>query len=160
MKRKFFLNGKEVEINLIRNKNGQVSFRHEGREFTYDLVNKLDNKLTLKSDNKSSQVVFSNGQYIVNGLDVIIEKPNLGRKKGGADEAGHMTSPMPGKILKVMVASGDEVKAGDSLIVMEAMKMEHTIKANCDGIVESVHYQVGQQVDGGVDLVDLKEASK
>jgi len=158
MRRKFFLNGKEIEIELIRNRHGQVCFRHEGREFTYDLINKHENKLTLKSENQTSRVSFSNGQYIVNGLDAFVERPQHGRKKGGSDEAGHMTSPMPGKILKVFVACGDEVKKGDSLVVMEAMKMEHTIKANCDGIVESLHYKVGEQVDGGVDLVDLKEA--
>ncbi len=160
MKRKFFLNGKEIEIELIRNRNGQVSFRHEGQEFNFDLVNKSENKLTLQTDNKTNQVVFANGQYIVNGLDVTIERPQHGRKKSGSDEAGHMTSPMPGKILKVMVSCGDHVKIGDSLVVMEAMKMEHTIKANCDGEVSSIHYKVGEQVDGGVDLVDLKETEK
>ncbi|MFG1513882.1 biotin/lipoyl-containing protein, partial [Halobacteriovorax sp. ZH3_bin.1] len=63
--------------------------------------------------------------------------------------------PMPGKILKVHVELGQEVKIGDALIVMEAMKMEHTVKASRDGKIDAILVQEGQTIDGGVDLVEL-----
>jgi biotin carboxyl carrier protein len=55
----------------------------------------------------------------------------------GASTSGHpvVKSPMPGKVIKVQFKDGDSVKAGDKIIVLEAMKMEHIISAPCDGFV-------------------------
>jgi 3-methylcrotonyl-CoA carboxylase alpha subunit len=65
-------------------------------------------------------------------------------------------APMPGKIVAVNVTDGASVRAGDVLVVLEAMKMEHAIKAPVDGTVSAVHYGVGDQVDEGVDLIDFE----
>ncbi|MGB3276342.1 MAG: biotin/lipoyl-containing protein, partial [Castellaniella sp.] len=72
------------------------------------------------------------------------------------DTAGGLTAPMPGKILSVAVAAGDTVTRGAPLLVMEAMKMEHTIEAPHDGVVKEVFYAVGDQVTEGVTLIDLE----
>ena len=66
-----------------------------------------------------------------------------------------LESPMPGKVLQVAVAHGDEVTDGQALVIIEAMKMEFTIKAPHDGIVDKVYYQVGDQVAVGDILVKL-----
>ena len=63
---------------------------------------------------------------------------------------------MPGKILSVAVAAGEAVTRGTPLLVMEAMKMEHTIDAPHDGTVREVFYAVGDQVAEGVVLIDLE----
>jgi 3-methylcrotonyl-CoA carboxylase alpha subunit len=69
---------------------------------------------------------------------------------GELDEAGgKLTAPMPGKIIAVMVKVGDDVKKGTPLVILEAMKMEHTIVAPVDGIVSQVHFKVGEQVSDG-----------
>jgi acetyl-CoA/propionyl-CoA carboxylase biotin carboxyl carrier protein len=68
---------------------------------------------------------------------------------GGADTAvadGPLTSPMPGTVLAVRVAEGDPVTAGTPLLVVEAMKMEHTITARVDGVVAQLYVRPGQQV--------------
>jgi 3-methylcrotonyl-CoA carboxylase alpha subunit len=75
------------------------------------------------------------------------------------DAAGGLTAPMPGKILSVAVAAGDSVTRGTPLIVMEAMKMEHTIEAPHDGTVKEIFYAVGDQVAEGVTLIDLESAA-
>ena len=67
----------------------------------------------------------------------------------------NLESPMPGKVLKVMVAAGDIVTDGQPLVIVEAMKMEFTVKAPHDGKVERVRYSVGQQVAVGDVLVEL-----
>ena len=67
-----------------------------------------------------------------------------------------MLSPMPGKILKLFVGPGDRVAEGDSLLILEAMKMEHTVKANRAGRIAQIYFKEGQLVDGGVDLVDIE----
>lgn len=72
-------------------------------------------------------------------------------------EGGKLAAPMPGRIIAVMVEAGAAIKKGDALIVMEAMKMEHTLTAPADGIVEEVLYAVGDQVQDGAQLVALKQ---
>ena len=68
-----------------------------------------------------------------------------------------MTAPMPGKILEVKVADGQTVEAGELLLVMEAMKMEHRIVAPTDGVVARVNFSVGDQVQQGDVLVEMSE---
>ncbi len=74
--------------------------------------------------------------------------------EGDADDA-RLTAPMPGKIIALMVNSGAKVSRGQPLLVMEAMKMEHTINAPADGEVTSVLYGVGEQVAEGARLVEF-----
>ncbi|MBL8669254.1 MAG: biotin/lipoyl-binding protein [Alphaproteobacteria bacterium] len=73
---------------------------------------------------------------------------------GGRDR---LAAPMPGKIVAVAVKPGDRVTRGQALLVMEAMKMEHTIAAPQDGIIAAVPFAVGEQVEEGVRLVTLAE---
>jgi 3-methylcrotonyl-CoA carboxylase alpha subunit len=69
--------------------------------------------------------------------------------------AGRLTAPMPGKVVSFAVKSGDTVKAGQTLAVMEAMKMEHTIAAPKDGTVAELLYAPGDQVAEGAELLTL-----
>jgi 3-methylcrotonyl-CoA carboxylase alpha subunit len=75
-----------------------------------------------------------------------------------ADHGGNLTAPMPGKIISLSVKAGDTVKKGDALMVMEAMKMEHSITAPTSGIVEEVFFAVGDQVTDGAELIRIEEA--
>jgi 3-methylcrotonyl-CoA carboxylase alpha subunit len=73
---------------------------------------------------------------------------------GEAEAAGgRLTAPMPGKVVAVLASAGQKVKKGDPLVIMEAMKMEHTIAAPSDGLVEEILYQVGDQVSDGAPLL-------
>ncbi len=72
-------------------------------------------------------------------------------------EGGRLTAPMPGKIVAVLVEAGQTVKKGEPLLIMEAMKMEHTISAPHDGKVAEVLYLVGDQVTEGAQLLQFGE---
>ena len=75
------------------------------------------------------------------------------------DEAeGALSAPMPGKVVRQPVAQGQRVARGAALLVLEAMKMEHTIIAPCDGRVVQLHYAEGDQVEEGVILIDFEPA--
>ena len=70
-------------------------------------------------------------------------------------EGGRLSAPMPGKILSFSVKAGDKVTKGQPLAVMEAMKMEHTIAAPADGVVEELLYAPGDQVTEGSELLKI-----
>ncbi|MDE0723561.1 MAG: ATP-grasp domain-containing protein [Alphaproteobacteria bacterium] len=73
---------------------------------------------------------------------------------------GALTASIPGQVTKVMAKAGEAVKKDQALMVMEAMKMEHTMRAPEDGIIEDVHYNVGDKVDDGdvlISFMDKKE---
>jgi 3-methylcrotonyl-CoA carboxylase alpha subunit len=71
--------------------------------------------------------------------------------------AGRLTSPMPGKVVQVLVARHDGVRQGQPLMVVEAMKMEHTIAAPRDGVVAAIRYAPGDLVEEGAELIALEE---
>jgi 3-methylcrotonyl-CoA carboxylase alpha subunit len=73
-------------------------------------------------------------------------------------EVGRLTAPMPGKVVSFAVKAGDIVKRGQALAVMDAMKMEHTIAAPIDGVVEELLYAPGDQVVEGAELLKLVAA--
>ena len=77
---------------------------------------------------------------------------------GGADDAADKTilAPMPGLVLKVEVEVGQAVRAGQGVVVVEAMKMENELKAPADGVVASIFVQPGQTVDKGAVLIVLE----
>jgi 3-methylcrotonyl-CoA carboxylase alpha subunit len=70
---------------------------------------------------------------------------------------GHLIAPMSGTVVAVMVRSGDKVARGAPLMILEAMKMEHTIAAPADGVVAAVNYRAGDRVKEGADLVDIED---
>jgi propionyl-CoA carboxylase alpha chain len=74
------------------------------------------------------------------------------------EDSGSLHAPMPGKVIRVDVAEGTSVDEGDTLVVMEAMKMEHTLRAPHGGTVSSVHCTAGDQVDANEVLVVVEDA--
>ena len=70
-------------------------------------------------------------------------------------EGGRLTAPMPGKIVQLMVSEGAHVDKGTPLLIMEAMKMEHTISAPAKGTVQALNYAVGDQVLEGAQLLSF-----
>ncbi len=85
-------------------------------------------------------------------------KPVLDFATDSSAHIGAVTAPMPGKIVALLVAPGAAVKAGQALLVMEAMKMEHTITAPRDTSVKAFLYAVGDQVSEGANLIDFTDS--
>jgi len=121
-----------------------------------------DGTLTAVLDGvRATVTVVRRGQslYLIEGaamrrLDVV--DPMAGAEARGAD-AGRLQAPMPGKITLVRAAAGDRVRRGQVLMVMEAMKMEHSVAAPRDGTIKEVRYQQGEQVAEGEALIVFEE---
>jgi len=70
--------------------------------------------------------------------------------------AGELAAPMPGKIVAILVEAGERVEKGATLLILEAMKMEHTIRAPARGRVGRIHHRIGEQVAEGAELIDFE----
>ncbi|MBK5212324.1 MAG: biotin/lipoyl-binding protein [Flavobacteriaceae bacterium] len=106
--------------------------------------------------NRIYTVSINGNRYQVrlkNKLDALIAK--MGLSLGNTAIEDEILAPMPGIILEVNVSEGDEVKKGDFLCVLEAMKMENTLTAPRDGIVKSVNIAKGETVDKGKLLIEF-----
>ncbi|MCL6415279.1 acetyl/propionyl/methylcrotonyl-CoA carboxylase subunit alpha [Aestuariirhabdus sp. Z084] len=90
-----------------------------------------------------------------NAISFRLQKPDLGDQDSDQN-AGGLSAPMNGTIVTLLVEPGSEVAKGDALLVMEAMKMEHSIRAPADGRVVSFFYNSGDLVDGGSELVEFE----
>jgi len=104
-----------------------------------------------------AQVTRANDQILINmpfgDLDAVIVPRFI--EPGNEVPEGGLVAPMPGKVIEVRVKKGDKVKAGDTLIIIEAMKMEHSIKATENGKVAKLMVSLNQQVDNGATLLVL-----
>jgi pyruvate carboxylase subunit B len=105
-------------------------------------------KIYVSLDGMPEEVTFETlGQYVS-------EAKGGERKK--ATEPGHVSAPLPGNVVDVLVAKGDSVKEGQALIAMEAMKMETELLANISGIVQVVYVEKGDRVTPGEILIEIK----
>ncbi len=95
--------------------------------------------------------------YVAGGL-FALPVPSRFTMPDDAGRAGSTVAPMPGKVVQLLVAVGDTVAAGQALLTLEAMKMEHQVVSPLAGIVAEVFVQPGQQLDGGQPLVKVDPA--
>jgi 3-methylcrotonyl-CoA carboxylase alpha subunit len=86
---------------------------------------------------------------------LLVEIEALAPAAGEDPTAGKLTAPMPGRVTRVLVGPGAGISRGDPLMVIEAMKMEHTIVAPADGVVAAVRFGVGERVEEGAELITL-----
>jgi acetyl/propionyl-CoA carboxylase alpha subunit len=90
------------------------------------------------------------------GIAYVLERLQEGARPAARHGAEGLEAPMPGRVIAVRVAPGDEVTRGQELLVIEAMKMENSVRAPRDGIVDSVAAKVGDMVGPGAVLVELR----
>ena len=120
-------------------------------------------------DGAPYDVQVGNGQAIVGGIshslgvEGLDAAPDSGGRKAGraptsaaAVSQGAVTAIMPGKIIRVLVAQGDTVAAGDVVCLLEAMKMENELKAPRAGVIKALYAQPGQDVERGIVLAEIE----
>ena len=139
------------------------SIRHAGVEAAMSLAEQHDQQLSIKLDGATVRgTVVRNGEafhVFTGGAHFVLDYKDPLAHAGEAEaEGGRLTAPMPGKIVAVLVGKGKSVEKGAPLLIMEAMKMEHTIAAPANGVVEDLLYAVGDQVAEGAQLLVFKAA--
>ena len=117
-----------------------------------DLTATLDGRrlrVTMVRQGDVITILHQGAQYRIEHMDP------ARRADSESGAAGGLTAPMPGRVTLVSVSEGDSVQRGDTLLILEAMKMEHSIIAPADGVVERLHYGQGDLVDEGAELLVL-----
>ena len=109
-------------------------------------------RLQLQRDGDQLYMFASDGQHRFTLHDPV------GESEQASADAGSLLAPMPGRIVATLVAAGTQVKRGTPLVVLEAMKMEHTLQAPADGTVKGYRAKAGDQVGDGAVLVDFEAA--
>jgi 3-methylcrotonyl-CoA carboxylase alpha subunit len=136
-----------------------LRFAVNGREYALEGERLGDGMLLVRLDGHACKAravrdgddwhVLCGGQYHRLGLAGLA----IHEEDGGA---GSLAAPMSGKVVKVLTQIGAKVSKGDALLILEAMKMEHTIAAPKDGVVKEVNYVAGEQVPEGAELITLE----
>lgn len=157
MEKEFLINQEAHKATLTRD-GDDLTIRLGDKSLTGRLISKTKDSLIIEVNGKRHHIQAAPPFFSIGKRTLQVASARDSKKKKGAGTGSdEMSSPMPGKVLKVLVNEGDSVELGQGLVVMEAMKMEHTIKAAYPGVVEKVFYNEGDLVDGGVDLVELKK---
>ena len=108
---------------------------------------------------RMTAAVYAQGEldhiFTASGATQILSIDLLAHAGEAQAEGGRLTAPMPGKVVSFAVKAGDKVTRGQPLAVMEAMKMEHTIAAPADGVVQELLYAPGDQVAEGAELLTM-----
>lgn len=136
---KLSLNEKEVLIRALL----------QGDELTIE-ANQQSHKAIIENTPNTLTVYNEQGQ-------LSIQRFEWGKTESSSGHKGQLTAPMPATVVAILKNRGEQVKAGNRLIVLEAMKMEHTIHAPKDGILADIFYAVGAQVNEGAELLSLSE---
>ena len=158
--------GKQMEVEIER-KNGIYRLTCDGKSFNVDAVRTNQNNFSLLVGEKSYEVTVENqganfSVYFYNGT-IHLELHDARKfgasaitKKNAHGGAHEIVAPMPGKIIKVAVAKDGQVKEGDPLLIMEAMKMQNELKAPAAGTVKSVNVKEGEAVSSQQVLMVLE----
>jgi len=150
--------GTEKTIKLVRQSDGSYRATIDDRNYTVILDRVHHNQLHFQVDNAPHLAYTAkskNTQFVwLDGETVSLEKVTGGRRAKAA-QAGDLTASMHGQVTQVLVASGTQVHKGQTLLVMEAMKMEMRVKAPYDGQVRQVLCKVGDTVERGQVLVEV-----
>jgi 3-methylcrotonyl-CoA carboxylase alpha subunit len=150
------------EVELVALGPGRWRARVDDAEFELTAEPMADGRFRLVSDggtNVAEVTAAGSKRFVRLGmLDFVLERESSGRKRATAGAAGGLTAPMPGVITKVMVVVGDEVTKGQPLVALEAMKMEHLIRAPHAGTVKRVAASPGSMVQAGAELVEIEGA--
>jgi biotin carboxyl carrier protein len=168
----------ELELNIddkvcklqVEFKDGLYRVNLEDNEYTVESSQISDNCISLLVDGKTFTVYLAKAdgkRYVsIGGEQFCIEEAVSEGSRASdhdstaVDEAPVAASPMPGKVVKLLVKEGDEVEKGQGLVIVEAMKMENEIKSPVKGMVEKVNFKAGDLVDAAQPIVEVKPEDK
>ena len=142
------IDGKIYKIDLEEMEAGIYSLLYEGKSYEMEI-----NRNTIKNNYS----VQSNGdQWNIQVVDAEVRYQRNHQKGKLESKVNYISSPMPGKVVKILVKPGQKVKAGETLIIISAMKMESEYKAPKDATIKKINVKEGDNIEGNEVLITLE----
>lgn len=158
--RYYFMNQemKEFSLDVEVLPGKTMEFTHEGKKKTLHVKN-LAGKHFYSFDGIAWKKLAKLGANEVLVSNSEVYKVYRGYKPSGLNKggAGALITQMPGKVVKIWKKEGDKVTKGETVLILEAMKMENEIKSGADGVVKSVNVKEGQALEAGFLMVEIEE---
>jgi acetyl/propionyl-CoA carboxylase alpha subunit len=135
------VNAKPFVADVVEVKKGRFHILSNNRSYTAEIIEaNIEQKIfTIKMNNHTYHL------SVKDKFDELLHE--MGFDESQSKRSGDIKAPMPGLVLNVMVSQGQQIKAGDALVVLEAMKMENVLKAQSDGLVKRVIVKKGDKVE-------------
>jgi len=135
------VNDKDFSLDVIETKPNTFNIISDNKSYNVELVdfNKLEKKMDIKINSK----VFTT--EILEDLDLLLKE--LGMDSALSAKVNEIKAPMPGLVLDIIAEAGQEVKVGDTILILEAMKMENNIKSPTDGVIKEIKCAKGNSVE-------------
>ena len=156
---------KVYRVELVRTEQ-EWKCKLDGRELPLDVVSAQDGMLSLLLQGKSYEVkqetVGADTNVVVGQerFSALVRDPRSfrSRRRAGASEQGviKIKAPMPGKVVRILAPAGSPVEMGQSVLVIEAMKMQNELKAPKSGVVKKINVEEGAAVDAGQTLAEVE----
>ena len=153
----FEYEGNDIKVEYQLQRDGSFKFPHDKTAVVYD-INEEGIDCVFDTVRHYARVTMNASNILVHmpyGDVMLFMKPKF-VIPGQEITVGGLIAPMPGKVIDIKVDKGKKVKAGDTLVILEAMKMEHSIKASEDGTVSELLIKVNDQVENGALLMVVK----
>lgn len=142
------VDGKVYHVDLLHTASGTFSIIESGRSYNIELVPQAQPKKYVAYtlyDRFNVEVIDAEARYLINR-----------GSNGAATNEKTIFSPMPGKVVKILVREGDVVRQGDNAIVISAMKMESEYKVPIDGIIKKINIKEGDTIEGNQTLIEIE----
>lgn len=142
------INENEVQFTIVEHSDSQILFRVGTTLYKIRNIRIEDNEIECTVNGKWISANLKDEQQL------LLEK--LGFKTAAEKSIGSLQAPMPGKILELLSAEGDEVELGDPVAILEAMKMENELKAPCAGTITTISVTTGSNVEKNQLLIEIE----
>lgn len=143
------VDGKEISFSIEENTDHRLLIRVGTKIYNCDNISVTNEVVSFSINGAQYDVLVKDNEQL------LLEK--LGFNTTATDRQGIISAPMPGKVLEIPVSLGDHVDIGESVLILEAMKMENELKANLSGVVQSIQVKTGESVEKNQILLEIKE---
>jgi biotin carboxyl carrier protein len=141
------VNGTATELDVLQLNDKTQHIIHNGKSYNVEVVE-------INRTEKIAKIKVNGTVYdisVATQLDLLLKQ--LGMENLNSNKIAQLKAPMPGLVLNILVSEGDEVKKGDSLLVLEAMKMENIIKSPSDATVKKIEVAKGDKIEKNTVLI-------
>lgn len=139
------IDGKTLDFDVIKVENGIYSILHNGRSYDMEIVSGSDKRNYTVAHRCASfnvEIIDPESKYMKNRMTGQME-----------EDQNSISSPMPGKVVKILVDIGDQIEPGQTLIIISAMKMESEYKAKRSGMIKEILTNEGDTIEGNQPLI-------